>query len=204
MRILVVLALSGLLAPAISSQEAESPWKPLLDVATAKVPKPTPLRAFSAICEEDDGTGFNWIDEDWKRVSFETKRYVIRKLDIPTIQMAGMEAYDATDEALGCALAKVRAPSETGALQTLTGCYSIGEFGKEQSTMVCSETYGFLSDQWQLFDVECGDAFSDPDITFLPNGRFISSIIHGQVENSPKDDFKPSLKISHGSCAVIG
>jgi hypothetical protein len=150
------------------------------------------------MCEESEGTGFNWSDGAWKFTKFTRDKLVIRKAATlpPDLSVSG--GLDLCDPAL-------RKPNKLMGedFYSASACYGISDFGEKPNFEWCTEYYLRTGGQWRFNQVSC-ETLLGPKIAFDPKGPFIASWIHGIIMESPASGTKDSLKISHGKCAVIG
>jgi len=83
-------------------------------------------------------------------------------------------------------------------------CYNQRLFGAPlypHKFHVCFEGWKGKAPTRALHSVTC-ESSSEP-ITFAPDGWFHRAELHEDIENNPKDDYKDSLVIEVGKCAVI-
>jgi len=153
------------------------------------------------MCITEKSTGFNWRKGDWEYTRFKEAKYIIEKLQpedftnkpetpIPKSgfcksELKGKEDYFSDDSGHSY------------------GCYNLHEFRGPFSvhkSQVCLETWKGRDTDRVLQGVSC-EGGSDP-IVFAPDGWFHHAHIHRQYD--PTDDYKDSLYIEVGKCAVIG
>lgn len=162
-------------------------------VALADVEK---VPAFASICVEEEGVGFNWRSGAWEQTSFVEDTFVVRKIYPEEIR--------SDENQQGC-FPWGRDPDyvdESAAF--VDACYSRGELGTTPYSDWCREYYEpERNGSWKLKSVDCSKVFLGTKIVFEPNGPFLFHVVHTDVSSKPENDYKDSLKISHGKCSVV-
>ena len=152
--------------------------------------------AFASICIEDEGVGFSWRNGAWQQSFFTEMTYVVRKIYPEELRsdenQSGCPAWGRDPDYVEESFAFVDA------------CYSRGQLGETPYPSWCREYYEPERDSsWKLKSVDCSEAFLGTKITFEPNGPFVYHLVHTDVSSKPENDYKDSLKISHGKCSVV-
>lgn len=153
------------------------------------------VSAFASICVEADGTGYNWKEGQWNRVGFAEETFVVRKIPV--------ERQYNSDNPEGCAAFSEPNAIEVDDYARVAGCYRRGKLGAKHFSSWCSEFYTKLDSRWELDSISCFDSMFGEKIAFEPSGPFIWYSVNSNVSAKPKDDYKDSLKVSHGQCSVI-
>ena len=151
---------------------------------------------FSSICIEKEGTGFNWKNGEWVNTNFVSNTYVARKIFPDELQ--------ADHNPDGCAEMLRKKPFGSNGWASVQACYHFGELGEDGVSFWCWENYEQKAEDnntLALSRVDCN--FFGIDISFEPDGPFIYSSTHAIVTRHPEDNYKDSLKISHGLCSKI-
>lgn len=155
------------------------------------------------ICEEEASTGFHWEDGGYKSTNYKTHNYLFTKQEHrPTVQS---DCTDKFEVACNCP-ASMRYSRETDSHNYddnslpsyLTRCYLVkeGSNGRVHSEE-CKESYI----DGKLHKVSCDRG----TYSFHPNQLFLRAPTEASKDISmfPKNDYKDSYIISHGSCRVM-
>ncbi len=156
---------------------------------------------FTSMCITEKSTGFNWKQGRWEYTRFKETKYIIEKLQ-PEEFKTGASIPKSGDCKSELEKKDARFFDDWGYSY---GCYNLREFGDpfySHRSHVCSERWKGKAPNRALESVDC--VGSPEPITFAPNGWFHRASIHGYIENRPKDDYKDSLAVEVGKCAVIG
>jgi hypothetical protein len=154
---------------------------------------PTAVAPYATRCVEEAGTGFNWKDGRWILTNFNKETLTITKFN---------EALHKDDVNL-CDFDKP--PSEDFALDdfgSLNACYSISTGNADRMFDWCEEYYDKTNGVWVLNSAHCSGGIT-PEISFKPDGAFVFAMTSALLSDKPKDDYKDSLKLSHGRCATV-
>lgn len=165
-------------------------------VGSAFAQPPSALAAFTAICDEELSTGFNWEEGRWVAVNFKKVRYLARKI---TSFSPGKQ----TDGSFVFCTGAGRDDNYSGDnFAVIPGCYSFEEQGAKPNFGWCDEFYGKENGSWVLALIECPGGLQQA-VKFQPNGNFSRASSLGSIEPLPTDDYKDSFAISVGKCSVI-
>lgn len=167
--------------------------------ATAQVATgPRGASEFTSLCEEAEGTGFNWRNGGWVKTQFVEEKLIVRKLT----SFEQGEQPDGTF--VRCFDFLKGEPFTADTIAWLSGCYRVGKLGQENPTTAwCTEYYRKPGKSWALDSVVCKADDFPAELSFRPDGAFTYTFTHSNVDPKPKDDYKDSLKISHGKCSTI-
>ncbi len=148
-------------------------------------------KPFSTLCVGEKSTGFNWEQGEWVAVRFKLSKYIISKIQ-PDSPKAG-----------SCKTTLKNVKSGSFQIWGWTeGCYNIRRMGTEfypHLTQVCPENWEKSGSGHSITYIDC----RKKGWVFRPNGNFIHSSIHVNLDPSPEKNYKDSLSISVGKCSVI-
>lgn len=146
---------------------------------------------YSIICNGEQSTGFNWKDGDWVKANFKPSQYVISK-----------NSDNKCLEPLGNSQNTV---FETSKFHSRSVCLNVRGFGEKYSAYlseVCDEYYSqSKNEDWEI-TISCRRGIHG-DIKLSPDGRFHASSLHSNLGDKPKGDYKDSLSVDVGRCAVV-
>jgi hypothetical protein len=153
---------------------------------------------FNILCVEENSTGFNWGNGNWKQRNFKNNKYLAQKLKIenPTDTPGKKPESGVCFDSI-----QYRQESKNNTYDVSWGCYNIRAIGSTfypYNSEVCREIWEKPeSGTKYLLRVFCNDLY------FNPNGWFHRASLHGATGNKPKDDYKDSLVISVGKCTTF-
>jgi hypothetical protein len=160
----------------------------LVAAAEAQVAQVAP---FSTRCTEVEATGFNWVKGKWTRVNFTPDSLLVQKFD-PSRHAGAVSICDSI---------KPDDPIVLDSFATLSGCYAADSPDEKPLFEWCHEFYDKADGFWRLDSVDC--PWIGRKLTFRPDGAFVYSMIAADLSDKPDDDYKDSLKISHGRCRIV-
>lgn len=171
-------------------------WKALLGLAAwsltaAAEAQIAQVAPFSTRCSEAEATGFNWAKGRWEKVNFTPATFLIQKFD--PARHAGAISL--------CESLTPEEPVILDAFATLAGCYSATKASEKPVFDWCLESYDKAEGVWRLISVAC--SWVGQDLSFMPEGAFVYSMLAANLSDKPTDDYKDSMKISHGRCKVV-
>lgn len=157
------------------------------------------LLNFIQLCIEDEKTGFNWENGAWVSANFTPDKLVVSKITLSQDPDQDLFARFICED-----VAEKREDTITENFLTYHSCLSVQKLGSDTPVyMNCYEGHFRMKEKkndWEVF-LECESSWHS--FNFRPNGSFIKSYVHGQVDANPKNDYKDSLSISVGKCADI-
>ncbi len=145
------------------------------------------------LCKESLSIGFHWEKGGWIKANYKPDNVVFKKVDHRNIK-SGKICYLLLSEK---SVANKDYVSDVG-WTNLQRCYSVGEMGKGDPTIKsCTETYR----DTKLVKVSCEKG----EYTFHPTQLYLkgTSSVSRDVLAEPKDDYKDSYSIAHGSCTKL-
>lgn len=159
-----------------------------------------PKAVFTAMCISDKSSGFDWRKGNWDYSNFVPSKYIVEKL-MP-------EDYQPGKGIPRSGMCKTEIQRRETYLSEdvgyLYGCYNKRRFGStfySVASRVCLEVWKGKVPNRVLESVSCENSIQP--FTFAPDGWFHLASIHENLENTPKDDYKDSLFVEVGKCAVI-
>ena len=159
--------------------------------------------SFTSLCVPDSSTGYNWEENDWKRVNFTPgEKDLVKRLNPSDVRN------------YQCSQTKNRENDNFYTNQAINepqlgryGCYEIKPFGTDYLNFPidCYETWSTFKRVSEDIDpkirrlesVQCWDR----NFYFSPNGRFHKATLHGDVSNISK--YKDSLSLTEGKCSTF-
>ena len=155
------------------------------------------IGSLKQVCITDQATGFNWENGQWNRTSFVEETYIVSKIEPPR-NMSDAESSGRRLEWLACGNPGPEWEGDDDH-RFYSACLMSHQLGaKSPRFMGCKEMHVRKDGTWTVL-LACSDA----NFFFELNGQFHLGNFHGDVDTSPKDDYKDSLVISVGRCAAL-
>ena len=144
---------------------------------------------YSAICIEEQATGFNWDNKRWIKANFKGETYIVSRIS--------PEKYkEATDN--NFLMCSDKENKSYGKYEYIYECYSVVKSGTTPTMLdarMCTEVW----ENKQLLYVGCSDHSSK--FNFQPAGNFIKQPWHADLRSD--EQYKDSLILSVGKCTPI-
>ena len=160
---------------------------------------------FKLFCVSEKSTGLDWKKNAWIYSKYKGQKYLIRKVKIEPLKILRKgELFPKSGACATTMSEKINPIVEFADYKYDYGCYNIGKFGKEYSNIksrLCSQQWKKQGTQLTLTRVNCQQG--QEDFIFAPNGWFHHSLIHSNLADAPKNDFKGSLFVEVGKCSEI-
>ena len=144
---------------------------------------------YSAICVEEQATGFNWDNKRWVKANFKGETHIVSRIPL--------EKYKETTDNnfLMCSDKEIKS---YGKFDYIYECYSVAKIGTKP-TMLDSRTCTEVWENKQLLYVDCSNHSSK--FHFQPAGNFIKQPWHSDLRSD--EQYKDSLTLSVGKCTTI-
>lgn len=161
----------------------------LLRAETTDAQKP-----FSMLCVAEQGTGFNWKNDDWVQTSYKLETYIINKLD----------GQDRMCWFVGGERGEFSRPvvrDDLGKGGYSKGCYLLKEIGKKSGTLVadrCQESWIDKNGELVLGTIFCEGTFFDYKAQI--DGAFILTRTYGVLMRGKQKD---SVTLQIGKCSLL-
>jgi len=146
---------------------------------------------YSAICIEEQATGFNWDNKRWVKSNFKTETHIVSRIAIEKYKEA------ADNNFLMCSDKSGQNKSFSN-YDYVYECYSVVKSGAKPTMLdarMCTEVW----ENKKLLYVGCSDHSSK--FNFQPAGNFIKQPWHADLRSD--EQYKDSLTLSVGKCTPI-
>lgn len=145
---------------------------------------------YTILCSSEEGTGFNWVNGNWKPVKFKNVQRLILKSK--KNQCSGYSKRDYHVEEYD--------------VHSKSVCLNERKIGDEYIPILssyCEEHYNGPKSGAGPRTSEAWIYCNNPKMYLLPNGWYHYAHVHGQLEDAPKDDLKDSQYLEVGKCSMI-
>jgi hypothetical protein len=141
---------------------------------------------YTIVCDSRQVSGFNWEHGDWHQSQFKPLQHIIRKTK---------DNYCGT-------FVESSAPKWAERFATWRKiCLNVRNAGKEYRpnlSTVCRENYTKSKNGWDI-TIQC----DDPVMHLKPGSWYHSAFIHDDLSETPPKDYKDSLFVEVGKCALL-
>lgn len=149
---------------------------------------------YSAVCVEEQVTGFNWQNKRWVKANFQVETFIVSRIPLEKYK----SIVDARANTILLCSDKSGDNYSYGNTDYVHECYSVSKLGEKPSILdsnMCLEVW----ENKKLQSVSCNNHSSK--LAFQPAGGFIKQPWHSDVRLDEQQ--KDSLTLSVGKCTPI-
>ena len=168
-------------------------WLLFSAVASPLLAQVTPqtIPPFKSLCIDEEASGLDWENGQWKHTKFFPRKYILEKIDYEKTIISKRAA----DRPFSCS--KPNAIKVDDEQFIVTACYALKIFGRVSMNLLDADDCKESFTAGKLESIFCKGVGR-----FLPNGPFIKLPSSGSL-NISKDKEKDSLVVSAGTCGVL-
>jgi hypothetical protein len=161
--------------------------------ATAEITTAS-IKPFTSLCIADDSTGYNWRNGKWIQANFNTKRYLLQKLDYEK----QINSENVIDRPLSCDKPTATIINASKNNVVVKACYSLRNFGSKLNVLAESQNCYESFKNGELELIQC------PGLgNYKPDGLFVKLPSYISMDLSNNKDEKDSISLAIGKCSVL-